>query len=330
MALLRRKSSGNRNGAAGVGLSRRREQGPAWKRDGIEVALVDGPERLEVVGESFHQDNLWRLAGARPGDEYVVRDICAVLVAEDDNPYDRDAVAVWIGGLMVGHLSREDARRYRPGLLALQRAQGKPIALAGVIAGGGIRDGGPGMLGVFLRFDPEAFGIRGRPLPPPPQSRMRTALSDALATDAADDSYDLAWMSDLPADVARAIPWLRELLAREESILARHFMYAELEGMLYRSRNAFSSALSEYDEVCRRHDAEMDGIRQACLDKWGTVPVVETYRQMAIRQQKAHDFEQALWWAERGIALYGDDCARPEAVADLRRRAAGYRAKLPG
>jgi hypothetical protein len=72
----------------------------------------------------------------------------------------------------------------------------------------------------------------------------------------------------------------------------------------------------------------MDGIRQACLAKWGTVPLLETYRQMAIRQQKTHAYSQALWWAERGLAIYGNDCARPEAVQDLRERAAKYRAKL--
>lgn len=60
----------------------------------------------------------------------------------------------------------------------------------------------------------------------------------------------------------------------------------------------------------------------------GQVPLLETYRQMAIRQQKAHNYSQALWWAERGIALYGNDCARPEAVEDLRSRAARYQAKL--
>jgi hypothetical protein len=90
----------------------------------------------------------------------------------------------------------------------------------------------------------------------------------------------------------------------------------------------FASALDEYDQACRQHDAEMDGIRAAFVAKWGQVPVLETYRQMAIRQQKAKNFEQALWWAERGITLYGADCARPEAVEDLQKRAAAYRAKL--
>ena len=81
-----------------------------------------------------------------------------------------------------------------------------PIALAGVIAGGGIRPGRAGMLGVFLRHDPEDFGLRRRPLPPPSGSRMRTALSDAAAADDADDSYGLAWMSQLPATTSGPSP----------------------------------------------------------------------------------------------------------------------------
>jgi len=105
-------------------------------------------------------------------------------------------------------------------------------------------------------------------------------------------------------------------------------MYSHLEALLYRSRDAFTSALEEYDEACRRHDSEMDIIRQAFLAKWGQVPWLETYRQMAIRQQKAKNFEQALWWAERGIAVYGNDAARPEAIENLQKRAAAYRAKL--
>ena len=305
------------------------DERPGWMRDGLQLALLEGgTETLEVVGESHYQDNLWRLVASRPGSEYVREDVCAVLVAEDHNPYDPAAVAVWIQGLKVGYLSRQDAQRYRPGLLALQQTHGMPIALGGVIAGGGMREDGPGMLGVFLDHNPEDFGLRRSPLPPRPHSKMRTALSDALVTDVADDSYDLGWMRGLPNDDIRAIPVLRKLLTDETDTLDRHFMYAELERLLYRSRNAFASALSEYDDICRKHDAEITTIREACIEKWDKVPLLETYRQMAIRQQKAHDFEQALWWAERGIAVYGSDAARPEAVEDLKQRAWTYRTKL--
>jgi len=131
-------------------------------RNGAQVALLDGDEDLEVVGESYYQDNLWHLAGAQPGEQLVREDIYAVLVAEDDNPYDSNAVAIWINGLKVGHLSRANARRYRPGLLAQQETRGMPIALAGVITGGGIRRDGLGKLGVFLNHDPRDFGLPAR------------------------------------------------------------------------------------------------------------------------------------------------------------------------
>ncbi len=328
MGLFRKALGGNSQERSHDELARLDER-PAWMQDGVKVALLDGREDLEVVGESFYQDNLWDLVGGRRSpEEHVDVDICAVMVAEDDNPYDSNAVALWINGMKVGHLSRNDARRYRPGLLALQEARGMQIALPGVIVGGGMREDGPGRLGVFLHHDPADFGLRRTLLAPPPRSRMRTGLSDAAATDDADDSYDLSWMRELPADDIRAIPVLRRLLADENDCLSRHFMYARLEALLYRSREAFTSALDEYDQACRQHDAEMDGIREACMAKWGKVPLLETYRQMAVREQKAKNYEQALWWAERGIAIYGGDCARPEAVEDLRQRAAAYSAKL--
>jgi hypothetical protein len=305
------------------------EQRPAWMHDGMEVQLYEGREDLEVVGEASYQDNLWRVVGGHgsPNDRVRV-EVYAVLVAETDNPYDANAVSVWVQGLRVGYLSRDAARRYRPGLLTLEQRHGKPITLAGAIVGGGMRADGPGRLGVFLDHDPADFGLRPMASPRASGSAMRTGLTDALATDEADDAYDLSWMGDLPTDDLRAIKALRQLLEREADSISRHFMHAHLQALLYRSRDVFASALDEYDQACHNHDAEMDSTRAAFMAKWGHVPVLETYKQMAIRQQKAKNLEQALWWAERGIAIYGTDCARPEAVDDLHKRAASYRAKL--
>jgi hypothetical protein len=159
-------------------------------------------------------------------------EVLAVLVVETDTPYDANAVSVWIQGLRVGYLSREDARRYRPGLLALERQHGKPIALAGAIVGGGMRADGPGRLGVFLDHDPADFGLRAMAPPRASGSATRTGLSDALATDEADDAYDLGWMGDLPADDLRAITALRQLLDREADAIVRHFMHAHLLALL--------------------------------------------------------------------------------------------------
>jgi hypothetical protein len=72
----------------------------------------------------------------------------------------------------------------------------------------------------------------------------------------------------------------------------------------------------------------MDGIRDALLAKFGKVPLLDTYRQMAVRQQKAKNWPAAIWWAQRGLDLYGPNAARPEAVDDLQNRVGAYRAKL--
>jgi hypothetical protein len=306
------------------------EQGrPAWMRkDVLNVALLEGHDDLEVVGESHRQDSLWRVVGGRHRPEVHVRmDVYAMLLAEDGNPYDANAVSVWIDGLMVGYLPRDEARRLRPGLLALQEREGTPIALQGVIVGGAMRDDGPGLLGVFLRHNPEDFGLGAPPMAPSADARLRAALGDDLAS-SKDSPYNLVWMHSLPAGDIHRIKALRKALEAESSVIGRHFIYAELEAALYRCRDVFSSALTDYDKTCWQHDDEMDSIRSACMAHWGKVPVLDTYRQMAIRHQKQHKYRQALWWAERGMALYGDDAARPEAVDDLRKRAADYRAKV--
>lgn len=295
----------------------------------LDVVLYGGSHDLEVVGDSYYQDALWQLVGGRTT-ERIRMPIRAVLVADSDNPYDSNAISVWIDGATVGHLSREDAEAYRPGLLTLQAREGKAIALTGVIVGGGIREDGPGYLGVWMSHDPADFGITA--VVPPPSSSMRasmrTGLTEALLTDEQDDSYDLSWLQRLPSDPISAIGKLRQLLQHDPDPIDRHFMYCELEERLYRSRDAFASALDEYDDTCARHDAEMDGIRDALLTKFGKVPLLDTYRQMAVRQQKAKNWTEAIRWAERGLGLYGPHAARPEAVEDLQKRVRAYRAKL--
>jgi hypothetical protein len=125
-----------------------------------DAILLEGYKDLGVVGESFHQDSLWTLVGGRDDRARRVRvDIIGVLTAEPDNSHDSNAVAVSIDGLSVGYLSREDARLYQPGVLDFLRRYGRPVALRGVIVGGGIREDGPGLLGVFLNHDPEDFGL---------------------------------------------------------------------------------------------------------------------------------------------------------------------------
>jgi HIRAN domain len=283
----------------------------------VEATLYTGGETLEAVGESHYQDTLWRIVGG-PSDEHVRHYTVAVLLPEPDNPYDANAVQVLIDAELVGYLSREDAAAYRPGLLRLMESSANGlVALECAICGGGERADGLGLLGVFLDHDPADFGLtphRGDP------GRLRTGLSEAID--------DVSWYRDLSHDDAVAIRQLRRMLDTVGDPIDRHYMMSELEHRLYRCRDAFSSALSEYDEACREHDAAMATIRPALLEKFSAIPLIDTYRQAAIRCQKAHDWATMRYWAERGLSVYGDEAARSEDVDDLTKRLAHAIAKL--
>jgi hypothetical protein len=231
---------------------------PAGRAQTVEVRLYTGNETLEVVGESYCQDVLWQLVGGRSSDP-VRAEIVAVLVPTSENEYDPNAVEVRINNERVGYLSRSDAVSYRPGLLALMATEGMFIGLHGVIIGGGPRPDGIGYLGVFLDHDPADFGLASHHVS---MGRLRTGFSEAVATDLADDSYDLSWYHRLPANDAAAIQRLRTLLSDERDPIDRHYMLCELEHRLYGSRNAFASALDEFDEVCNQHHEEIVTIRR--------------------------------------------------------------------
>jgi len=139
------------------------ERRPQWLCAGHPAALLAGDDVLAVVGELSYQEELWHIVGGRTDPaEHIRHEVQALLLAEPDNPYDANAVSVWIEGFRVGYLPRRNTERYLHGLLEQQRQRGQPIALAGEIVGGGIREDGPGRLGVFLDHDPADFGVRSR------------------------------------------------------------------------------------------------------------------------------------------------------------------------
>lgn len=309
-----------RSEAANVGfLSRLFSKPPTLSR--VPPTFYGGDETLEVVGESFHQETLWALVGGRIV-ERVRCAIRAVLEPEPNNPKDRNAVMVLIDGECVGHLSREDAAEYVPGIRRLT-SNGR-VGLAGVIVGGGQRVDGVGFLGVFLDHDPRDFGVRRVGY----GGEMRTGFSEAAVTDLEDDSYDLSWYDELSDDHSAAIQQLRRMLEKERDPIDRHYMLSELAKRLYKRRDAEPTALDEFDTVCREHHAEMITIRHALFEKFGRVPVIETYGQAVIRCQKAKNWATMRDWAERGISAYGEHAARPEVVEDLHKRLAYALAKL--
>jgi HIRAN domain len=74
------------------------------------TVMLSGGLEVGVVGESHYQEALIAIAGGK-SPESVRISTQAILVPESDNPYDPNAVAVYIDGRKVGHLPRPAARR---------------------------------------------------------------------------------------------------------------------------------------------------------------------------------------------------------------------------
>lgn len=81
---------------------------PAWQ-------IVGAPVDIDIVGESFHTDNLKALKRKHGDGELQI-----VLRPEPSNPYDSNAVVVLVDGLAVGHLARDMAREWQPMLIAAE------------------------------------------------------------------------------------------------------------------------------------------------------------------------------------------------------------------
>jgi hypothetical protein len=114
----------------------------------------NGKYELEVVGESFYQDNLRAIAGPKSRDGKQHR-CMAELVFESDNPADPNSIAVLIVGNKVGHLSRAQAVIYRAQFAKLGLT-GKPALVAAMIVGGFINERNEGHFGVRLDITPNS------------------------------------------------------------------------------------------------------------------------------------------------------------------------------
>jgi hypothetical protein len=109
----------------------------------------DGHFDVDVIGESHYQDNLEAICGERnPDGEDRILD--AVLVLDDANPYDPNAVRVDIEGQTVGYLSRDVAPHFREYMANLGH-QSVSFQCQANIRGGWDRGGGDvGRYGVWL------------------------------------------------------------------------------------------------------------------------------------------------------------------------------------
>ena len=110
----------------------------------------DGSYSFDIVGESHYQRELAALAGKK-GREAKALECEAEILHEPDNPHDKNACAVFIGGRQVGHLSRADARRE----VKLRQHPGFGLRAKAMIVGGWKDGRDEGSYGVKLDYVPE-------------------------------------------------------------------------------------------------------------------------------------------------------------------------------
>lgn len=86
----------------------------AQQQSAANPAKLNGPGAflIQVVGESFYTESFKALFGPEAYTR-TQRRCLAVLRLLDDNRHDQNAVGVYVNGLQIGHLSRDDAKRYR-------------------------------------------------------------------------------------------------------------------------------------------------------------------------------------------------------------------------
>ena len=111
------------------------------------AVIGDGHFGFHVVGTSHHQETLAAIAGGSSRES--AHHYCAALVVpQPDNPYSKHAVAVHVGGRLIGHLADDCSVDF---LTALRHAGFDEAACEAMIVGGWDRgDGDQGSFGVRL------------------------------------------------------------------------------------------------------------------------------------------------------------------------------------
>jgi len=95
--------------------------------------------QLEVLGESRYADTIHALAGEH-GDGPADIHHKALLLPDDQNPYEDKAVAVFLNNQMVGYLAPKDALVFRT-MLQRQEMAGQLTSCDAVIRGGHLYEG---------------------------------------------------------------------------------------------------------------------------------------------------------------------------------------------
>ncbi|MEZ5955804.1 MAG: hypothetical protein R3C27_01135 [Hyphomonadaceae bacterium] len=116
-----------------------------------------GDFAVDVVGELRRQDVLAAIV-ERHGRSGCTLTVDALLILEDANPHDANAVRIEIDGALVGYLSRDIARRYRADLAAAGTPSVTVKCKARIVGGFETARGERAYFGVRLDLPPMRSG----------------------------------------------------------------------------------------------------------------------------------------------------------------------------
>jgi hypothetical protein len=115
--------------------------------------VVLGWREVPIVGEASYQGDLEKIAGGKT-EEGVDLYVLAALVPEPNNPYDKNAISIQIGGRTVGYLDRERAITYQPVARRLLDLEAVGLCIGHIRGGWRRRGGGEGHFGVSIHLAP--------------------------------------------------------------------------------------------------------------------------------------------------------------------------------
>ncbi len=147
------------------------ELAPAQTNRGRAIIVSDGAFRFPIVGESHYQREIESVTGKRTEEGLHGFRIGAVLVPEPTNPYDPNAVAVHIEGLVVGYLARDVAPTFKKALTdgCFDSAETQAAIRGGWNRGGGDKGDFGVWLDARLPFVLKAAASPAASLAPPPR-----------------------------------------------------------------------------------------------------------------------------------------------------------------
>ena len=112
-----------------------------------------GTFAVDVVGVSRRQSVLAAIVDRQSRRGRTVT-LDAVLILEDSNPRDANAVRIEIEGELIGYLSRDNARRYRADLAAAGQPHATVCCKARIVGGFETESGERAHFGVRLDLPP--------------------------------------------------------------------------------------------------------------------------------------------------------------------------------